>query len=79
MIFYPIKTLIDVGIKEIMIISGRGHAGHFLEFLGSSADIGVKFTYEIQEDVGRITQALYLARNFIDNDNVTVILGDNIF
>lgn len=79
MIFYPIQTLIDSGIKEIMIVSGRGHAGHFLELLGSGVDMGVKFTYEIQEDAGGIAQALYLARDFIDNDNVTVILGDNIF
>ncbi len=79
MIFYPIQTLIDAGIKEIMIVSGRGHAGHFLELLGSGADLGVKFTYEIQEEAGGIAQALYLAKDFADNDNVTVILGDNIF
>ena len=52
MIFYPIQTLVNAGIKEIMIVSGRGHAGHFLELLGSGADIGVKFTYEIQEEAG---------------------------
>lgn len=79
MIFYPIQTLVDAGIKEIMIVSGRGHAGHFLELLGSGADLGVKFTYEIQEEAGGIAQALYLAKDFADNDNVTVILGDNIF
>jgi glucose-1-phosphate thymidylyltransferase len=79
MIFYPIQTLIGAGIKEIMIVSGRGHAGHFLELLGSGADLGVRFTYEIQEDAGGIAQALYLAKDFVDNDDVTVILGDNIF
>ena len=79
MIFYPIQTLIDAGIKEILIVSGRGHAGHFLELLGSGSDLGVRFTYEIQEEAGGIAQALYLARDFVDNDNVTVILGDNIF
>ncbi|HWQ49982.1 MAG TPA: sugar phosphate nucleotidyltransferase [Methanosarcina sp.] len=79
MIFYPIQTLVGAGIKEIMIVSGRGHAGHFLELLGSGADLGVKFTYEIQEEAGGIAQALYLAKDFVDNDNVTVILGDNIF
>jgi glucose-1-phosphate thymidylyltransferase len=79
MIFYPIQTLIGAGVKEIMIVSGRGHAGHFLELLGSGADLGVRFTYEIQEDAGGIAQALYLAKDFVDNDNVTVILGDNIF
>jgi glucose-1-phosphate thymidylyltransferase len=79
MIFYPIQTLIDAGIKEILIVSGRGHAGHFLELLGSGADKGVKFTYEIQEEAGGIAQALGLAENFSDEDDVTVILGDNIF
>jgi glucose-1-phosphate thymidylyltransferase len=79
MIFYPIQTLVDAGIKEIMIVSGRGHAGHFLELLGSGADLGVKFTYEIQEEAGGIAQALYLARDFADNESVAVILGDNIF
>jgi len=79
MIFYPIQTLIDAGIKEILIVSGRGHAGHFLELLGSGSDLGVKFTYEIQEEAGGIAQALYLAKSFVDNDNVIVILGDNIF
>ncbi len=79
MIFYPIQTLINAGIKEIMIVSGRGHAGHFLELLGSGADLGVKFTYEIQEEAGGIAQALGLAESFADEDDVTVILGDNIF
>jgi glucose-1-phosphate thymidylyltransferase len=79
MIFYPIQTLVNAGIKEIMIVSGRGHAGHFLELLGSGADIGVKFTYEIQEEAGGIAQALALAERFADEDDVAVILGDNIF
>ena len=79
MIFYPIQTLIDAGIKEIMIVSGRGHAGHFLELLGSGVDYGVHFTYEIQEKAGGIAQALSLAEDFVDGDSVTVILGDNIF
>lgn len=79
MIYYPIKTLIDAGIEEIMIVSGRGHAGHFLELLGSGKHFGVKFTYEIQEEAGGIAQALSLAEKFADDDDVTVILGDNIF
>lgn len=79
MIFYPIQTLLDAGIKEIMIVSGRGHAGHFLELLGSGADLGVKFTYEIQEEAGGIAQALGLAESFADEEDVAVILGDNIF
>jgi len=79
MIYYPIETLINAGIKDVMIVSGRGHAGHFLELLGSGADHGVHFTYEIQEKAGGIAQALSLAEDFVDGDSVTVILGDNIF
>ncbi|MGB3855514.1 MAG: sugar phosphate nucleotidyltransferase, partial [Methanosarcina flavescens] len=63
----------------IMIVSGRGHAGHFLELLGSGVDFGVHFTYEIQEQAGGIAQALSLAEDFVDGDSVTVVLGDNIF
>jgi glucose-1-phosphate thymidylyltransferase len=79
MIYYPLQTLMDAGIKDIMIVSGRGHAGHFLELLGSGADVGVHFTFEIQEQAGGIAQALGLAEDFADNEDVAVILGDNIF
>lgn len=79
MIYYPLQTLIDAGIKEIMIVSGRGHAGHFLELLGSGTEFGVHLTYEIQEEAGGIAQALGLAEDFSDNESVVVILGDNIF
>ncbi|MDD3043217.1 MAG: sugar phosphate nucleotidyltransferase [Methanosarcinaceae archaeon] len=79
MIYYPLRTLIDSGIEEIMIVSGRGHAGHFLELLGSGTDFGVRLTYGIQEEAGGIAQALKITENFVDGDDVTVILGDNIF
>ena len=79
MIYYPLQTLIGAGIDDIMIVSGKGHAGHFLELLGSGAEFGVRLTYEIQDEAGGIAQALALAEDFADDDNVTVILGDNIF
>lgn len=79
MIYYPLQTLLGAGISDIMIVSGRGHAGHFLELLGSGADFGARFTYEIQDEAGGIAQALSLAEDFTDEDNVAVILGDNIF
>jgi glucose-1-phosphate thymidylyltransferase len=79
MICYPLQTLIDAGITEIMIVSGRGHAGHFLELLGSGADYGVHITYEIQEEAGGIAQALALAERWVGDESVVVILGDNIF
>jgi glucose-1-phosphate thymidylyltransferase len=79
MIYYPLQTLMGAGIKDIMIVSGRGHAGHFLELLGSGSELGVHFTFEIQEEAGGIAQALSFAEDFVDGDNVTVVLGDNIF
>ncbi|MBC2701246.1 MAG: NTP transferase domain-containing protein, partial [ANME-2 cluster archaeon] len=79
MIYYPLQTLIDAGLDDILIVSGRGHAGHFLELLGSGADFGARFTYEIQDEAGGIAQALSLAEDFADDEDVAVILGDNIF
>lgn len=79
MIHYPIETLKKAGIKNILIISGRHHAGHFLELLGRGEEVGLKLSYSIQEKEGGIAEALSLAEDFVDDDNVTVILGDNIF
>jgi glucose-1-phosphate thymidylyltransferase len=79
MIYYPLSTLINAGIREIMIVSGRGPAGHFLELLGSGTEFGVRLTYEIQESAGGIAQALGLAEGWADDEEVAVILGDNIF
>jgi glucose-1-phosphate thymidylyltransferase len=62
-----------------MIVSGRGHAGHFLELLGSGSKFGVRLTYEIQDQAGGIAQALSLTEDFADDESVVVILGDNIF
>lgn len=79
MVYYPLFTLLNAGIREIMIVSGRGHAGHFLELLGSGIEFGVSLTYEIQEKAGGIAEALGLAEDWADDENVAVILGDNIF
>ncbi|MBU0457641.1 MAG: sugar phosphate nucleotidyltransferase [Nanoarchaeota archaeon] len=79
MIYYPLLTLINGGIKEILIISGPGHAGHFFNLLGSGKKFGVKLSYEIQEEAGGIAQALALAEDFANEEPITVILGDNIF
>lgn len=79
MIYYPLQTLIDCGIDEILVVSGPGHAGHFLNLLGSGKQFGVHLQYEIQDEAGGIAQALGLAEKFVGNDNVTVALGDNIF
>ena len=79
MIYYPIDTLKKSGIKDILIISGRHHAGHFLELLGRGEEIGLNLSYTIQEQEGGIAEALALAKDFCNKDNLMVILGDNIF
>jgi len=79
MIYYPLQTLIEGGIRDIMIISGKGHAGHFLELLKSGSDFGVRISYGVQEGAGGIAQALGLCEDFADGEKVAVILGDNIF
>lgn len=79
MIYYPINTLKGAGLEDILIVSGTHHAGHFLELLGRGEDMGVKFSYTIQVQAGGIAEALSLAEDFSEGDNVAVILGDNIF
>ena len=79
MIYFPIQALKQAGIKDILIVSGRGHAGHFLELLGSGKDLGVRLSYEVQEKAGGIAQALGLAEDFADGEKIIVILGDNVF
>ena len=79
MVYYPLYTLINAGIKEILIVSGPGHAGHFVNLLGSGKEFGVKLSYEVQDEAGGIAQALGLAEDFADNESIVVILGDNIF
>lgn len=79
MIYYPLQTLITAGIKDILIIVAPDHAGDFLKLLGSGKDMGCKFTYEIQDSPNGLAQAFIIGENFIGNDSVTLILGDNIF
>jgi len=79
MILYPLQTLIDAGIKDILVITGREYAGGFLKLLGSGRNYNCSLTYEIQDDAGGIAQALGLAEDFAAGHNIAVILGDNIF
>ena len=79
MIFWPLETLKHCGIKNILIISGRGHAGHFVNLLGSGKKFGLNLSYEVQENAGGIAHALAIAEDFADNGKIAVILGDNIF
>jgi glucose-1-phosphate thymidylyltransferase len=79
MIYYPLNTLIKAGIKKILIIVAPERAGDYLNLLGSGRDFGVKFTYEIQDKPLGLPQAFTIGKTFIGNDDVTMILGDNIF
>ncbi len=79
MIFYPLQTLLTAGIKDILIIIAPDHAGDFLKLLGSGKDFNCKFTYEIQDSPDGLAQAFIIGQNFIGQDNVTLILGDNIY
>jgi glucose-1-phosphate thymidylyltransferase len=79
MIFYPIETLLTAGIRDILIIIAPEYSGQFLNLLGSGKDLGAKFTYEIQEEPKGLSDAFIIGENFIEDDNVTMILGDNIF
>lgn len=79
MIFFPIQTLVDAGITDILVVTGNEHAGNFLRLLGSGQRFGCHFSYAIQDDANGIAQALGLAEKFVGNDNCAVILGDNIF
>jgi glucose-1-phosphate thymidylyltransferase len=79
MIYYPLETLVRAGLKEILIVSGPEHAGHFLHLLGSGKEWGVRLSYELQDEPGGIAQALGLAEDFADNGPLAAILGDNIY
>lgn len=79
MIFYPLNTLLQAGIKDILIVSGPEHANSFKKLLGSGKQFKCKFSFAVQKKPGGIAQALGLAKNFVGKNNCTVILGDNIF
>ncbi len=80
MIYYPIQTLVDAGITEILIVTGGRNAGDFLQLLGNGKAFGLNhLDYTYQEGEGGIAAALSLAEYFVDRDLVCVILGDNIY
>lgn len=79
MIYYPLETLLNAGIKDILIIVAPEYAGHFMNLLGSGREFGAKFTYEIQDEPRGLADAFRLGETFIGEDSVTMILGDNIF
>ncbi len=79
MVFYPIKTLAKAGIDEVMVIVGGQFAGGFISILKNGKDFGLKkLAYAYQEGEGGIADALNLAKDFANGDDITVILGDNV-
>jgi glucose-1-phosphate thymidylyltransferase len=79
MIYYPIQTLVDAGIRDIMIVTGGRNAGDFLRLLGNGKQFGLShLNYAYQEGEGGIAEALSLAEHAIDGDRICVILGDNL-
>lgn len=79
MIYYPLQTMINAGIEDILIVTGGNNAGDFLKLLGNGNEFGLKhINYTYQEGEGGIAAALNLAEFFAAKDKVCVILGDNI-
>lgn len=79
MIHFPIGTLLECGIRRILIITGSEHMGDFMSLLGSGKEFGAEFTYRAQEGAGGIAEALSLAEEFVGKEKFAVILGDNVF
>ena len=79
MIYYPIQTLVNAGIEEIMLVTGGNNAGDFLKLLGNGQEFGLKhLNYTYQQGEGGIADALRLAEHFADGEQICVVLGDNI-
>jgi glucose-1-phosphate thymidylyltransferase len=79
MVYYPIQTLVNAGIQEILLVTGGKNAGDFLRLLGNGKNFGLKhLNYTYQEGEGGIAEALALSEDFADGDPICVVLGDNI-
>lgn len=79
MIYYPLSVLMLAGIKDILIISTPQDIGRFEQILGDGSDLGVNFSYKVQPHPGGLAQAFLIGEEFIGDDNVALVLGDNIF
>lgn len=79
MIYYPLQKMVDAGLKDILIVTGPEHSGHFIELLEDGSEFGVHITYAVQENPLGIAQAISYAEEYSQGESIAVILGDNIF
>lgn len=79
MIYYPLSVLMLGGIREVLIISTKRDLIFFKELLGDGSQLGMKFSYKVQEKPAGIAEAFIIGEEFIQNDSVCLILGDNLF
>lgn len=79
MIYYPLSTLMLAGIKEVLIISTPKDLPLYKELLGDGSDLGMKLSYKVQKEARGLAETFIIGEDFIGNDNVCLILGDNIF
>ncbi len=79
LIQFPLQTLLDAGITDIAVITGPEHIDQITNYLGSGSKFNATFAYKVQEKPGGIAEALGLAEQFADGDNVCALLGDNLF
>ena len=78
MIYYPIQTLMQAGVKDILILPGKDNAGDFARLLGSGKDFNANFSFKVQDHAGGLAYAVGLAEDFVGDDNFVVVFGDNI-
>lgn len=79
MLFHSAHKMHAAGITEIMVVTGEDHVSDIVRLLGSGKEFGCHFTYRVQEQAGGVAQALGLCKNFVGNDRVLMLLGDNVF
>ena len=79
MIYYPLSVLMLAGIKDVLIISTPEDIARFEQILGDGSDLGMNFSYKVQPHPGGLAQAFIIGEEFIGDDNVALVLGDNIF
>jgi glucose-1-phosphate thymidylyltransferase len=79
MIHHPLRKLLEVGIQDVLVVTGLEHMGEVVNLLGSGREFGCRLTYRVQDEAGGIAQALALGEGFVGSDPMLVLLGDNIF